>query len=207
MASLYPLKLAVIPDGWRLFSVRKIDPAFKPFKQQVLERDSYTCKYCGFQAKKYQEVVNLDNNYRNNKLSNLITACCFCSQCLFLEAVGKDDYGGGALIYLPEITQGDLNGFCHVLFCAMYNEGGYKIDAQNIYSSLKERAQIVEDNLGEGMSNSALFGHMLVDAPDKNRSIIEKEVLPSLRLLPSYSKFSNQVRDWSESMKDELATQ
>ncbi|HBY55258.1 MAG TPA: HNH endonuclease, partial [Coxiellaceae bacterium] len=95
MASLYPLKLAVIPDGWRLFSVRKIDPAFKPFKQQVLERDSYTCKYCGFQAKKYQEVVNLDNNYRNNKLSNLITACCFCSQCLFLEAVGKDDYGGG----------------------------------------------------------------------------------------------------------------
>jgi len=205
MESLYPLKLAAIPEGWRLFSVRKIDQAFRPFKQQALERDQYMCRYCGFQAKKHQEVVNIDNDYRNNKISNLATACCFCSQCFFIEAVGKDDYGGGVLIYLPEISQGDLNGFCHVLFCAMYNESSYKSDSQNIYQSLKARSQIIEKYLGEGMSDSALFGRMLVDAPEKDRNRIEKEILSSFRLLPSYSKFSKQIKDWSDSASDELS--
>lgn len=205
MTNLHPIKLAAMPDAWRLFSVRKEDPAFKSFKQQVLERDQYVCQYCGFQATKFQEVVNLDNNYRNNKISNLVTACCFCSQCFFLEVVGKDDYGGGVLIYLPEISQNDLNGFCHVLFCAISNATGYEEEAQNIYHSLKLRSQLVEQYLGEGMSDSSLFGRMLLDSPDKDRSKIEKEVLTSLRLLPSYSKFSQQIRELSRVALDDLS--
>ena len=206
MTNLHPIKLAVIPDGWRLFSVRKADVRFEPFKQKVFERDQYTCQFCGFQAKKYQEVVNVDNNYRNNKIANLVTACCFCVQCLFLETVGKDDYGGGVLIYLPEIDQGDLNGFCHVLFCAMSNATSYAIDAQNIYRDLRSRKEIVEQRIGEGMSDPSLFGRMLLDASDKDRSRIEKDILPSIRLLPSYSRFSKQVRTWSEVMVDEMSS-
>jgi intracellular multiplication protein IcmJ len=204
MSNLYPLKLAVIPDGWRLFSVRKIDPAFKPFKKKVLQRDQYMCRYCGFQAKRYQDIVNFDLNYHNNKFSNLITACCFCSQCFFLEAVGKDDYGGGVLVYMPEITQNDLNGFCHVLFCAMGNTNSYSTDAQEIYRNLKSRSRIVEKHLGEGVSDASLFGRMLLDAPAEDKVRIEKEMLPKLRLLPSFSKFSEQIRGWSEAMTEEL---
>ncbi len=201
MEGLHPIKLSATPDVWRLFSVRKADPAFQKPKETILVRDNYTCQYCGFQAKKYQEIVNLDNNYYNNKLSNLVTACCFCSQCFFLEAVGKDDYGGGILIYLPEISQADLNGFCHVLFCAMSNDTSYSAIAQNIYRDLKSRFRIVEDYLGEGMSEAALFGHMLIDVKGKDKDKIDKDILSSLRLLPSYSKFSDQVRDWSEAMQ------
>ncbi|MBU0743825.1 MAG: type IVB secretion system protein IcmJDotN [Gammaproteobacteria bacterium] len=205
MDSLYPIKLAAIPEGWRLFSVRKADPAFKQFKDQVLERDQYMCQYCGFQTKKYQEIVNLDNDYRNNKFDNMVTACCFCSQCFFLEAVGKDDYGGGILIYLPEISQTDLNGFCHVLFCAMSNDTSYMTNSQDIYRNLKSRSKVIEEYLGEGMSDPALFGLMLIDALDKDRNKIEKEILSSLRLLPSYSKFSKQVKEWSNDVVDDLS--
>lgn len=204
MTGLHPIKLVAVPEAWRLFSVRKADPAFAAFKQQVLERDQHTCQFCGFQATKYQEVVNLDNNYRNNQQSNLVTACCFCSQCCFLEAVGKDDHGGGILIYMPEISQNDLNGFCHVLFCAISNATDYVEDAQNIYRNLKSRSQIVEEYLGEGMSDCSLFGRMLLDSPSKDQYIIEKEVLTSLRLLPSYSKFSQLIRELSESALDDL---
>lgn len=206
MADLYPIKLSATPEAWRLFSIRKMDTAFQSFKKTVFERDRYTCRYCGFQAKKYQEVVNLDNNYRNNKLSNLVTACCFCSQCFFLEAVGKDDYGGGILIYLPEITQNDLNGFCHVLFCAMSNSTSYSAAAQDIYRDLKTRSAIIDQQLGEGMSEAALFGRMLMDVSGKDRDRIYKEILLPLRLLPSYSKFSAQVKDWSENVQEEKAT-
>ncbi len=80
---MYALHLAENLEGWRLFVRRRDDKAFLPVASQVLERDYYICQYCGFQARQYQEIVNLDGNYRNNKLNNLITACCFCSQCLF----------------------------------------------------------------------------------------------------------------------------
>lgn len=207
MESLCPIKMIADPEAWRLFSVRKADPAFKTFSQQVFKRDQYTCHFCGFQAKQFQEVVNLDNNYRNNKLSNLVTACCFCAQCFFLEVVGKDDYGGGVLVYLPEITQGNLNGFCHVLFCAMTNATSYRTDAQNIYRGLKLRLQVIEKQLGEGMSDPALFGRVLIDLPDKDRARILEEILPSFRLLPSYTKFAKQVEVWSRDSFEELSAE
>jgi len=207
MPELYPIKLSATPDAWRLFSVRKSDATFVEFSRKVLERDQYTCQFCGFQAMQYQEVINLDQNYRNNKLPNMVTACCFCAQCFFLEIVGKDDYGGGSLIYLPEITQGELNGFCHVLFCAMFNATSYRGDAQNIYWGLKLRSQIVEKQLSEGMSDPALLGRMLIDAPEERRLEIVEKVLSPLRLLPSYTKFNKQIEDWAKSALDEMSTQ
>src|ERR1700694_1589950 len=122
---MHPIELKIQPNAWQLFATRKADPAFQGFSKKVFERDNYTCQFCGFQAKSYQEVVNLDQNYRNNKLSNLVTACCFCTQCFFIETVGLS-YGGGTLIYLPEINQTNLNSFCHVVFCAITNDTGYK---------------------------------------------------------------------------------
>ena len=91
----------------------------------------------------------------------MATSCCFCTQCLFLEAVGKNDYGGGTVIYLPEITQVELNGLCHVLFCAIANATNYRADAQTIYRSFKLRAQPVEEQIGEGMSNPNIAGTII----------------------------------------------
>lgn len=203
--SLYPIELSATPDAWRLFSIRKSDPAFQKFSAKVFERDYYTCQFCGFQAMEYQEVINIDQNYRNNKLSNLVTTCCFCAQCFFLETVGKDDYGGGILIYLPEISQGELNGFCHVLFCAMTNTTNYRTDAQEIYRDLKLRAQIVEKQFGENMSDPALLGRMLLDTPEKDKFKINKTLFAPLRLLPSYTKFSTQIEDWAQAAVNELS--
>ena len=66
--ALHPLTLSAKPGSWRLFAARKADPTFLKFSERVWERDSYTCQFCGFQARLYQEVVNLDQDYRNNKL-------------------------------------------------------------------------------------------------------------------------------------------
>jgi intracellular multiplication protein IcmJ len=205
MPPLRVLKLSVTKDAWRLFSLRKSDTKFKDFSRRVFERDQYICQFCGFQAIQHQEIVNLDQDYRNNKIANLATACCFCAQCFFLEAVGKDDNSGGVLIYLPEITQNELNGFCHVLFCAMANATNYRNDAQNIYRNLKLRAQLVEKQLGENMSNPSLLGQMLNDTPAKQRKQAGEEILRPLRLLPSQSRFSKQIEDWARAALEELA--
>lgn len=201
---LQPVKLSAQPGNWSLFSNRKADPAFRPFAKKVFERDHHVCQYCGFQAREYQEVLNLDQNYKNNKMANFATACCFCAQCFFLESVGSGEYGGGTLILLPEITQGELNSLCHVLFCAITNDTGYKASAQSIYRSLKFRSQMIEQKFGDGSGQPAVFGQLLIDTEASGLKV-GKEVVAPIRLLPSRAKFRKQIERWAASALDELA--
>jgi intracellular multiplication protein IcmJ len=201
---VHPIKLEVNTEGRRIFSLRKSDPAFLDFAKKALRRDNYTCQFCGFQARDYQEIVNLDHNYANNKLSNLVTSCCFCTQCFFLESVGTGGFGGGTLVYLPEVSQNNLDSFCHVLFCAIANDTGYKTTAQAIYRSFKLRSQPVEEQFGEGSSNPAVFGQLLVDSGAKNLACYT-DILKPLRLLPSRASFKTQIEHWAATALNELA--
>ena len=198
-----PLTLRASPGDWRLQSARNADEKFNTYEQRVFQRDQHTCRFCGFQARLYQDVVNLDGNYANNKLDNLVTACCFCSQCYFIESVGVGGYGGGTLIYLPEIPQSELNSLCHVLFCAITNDTGYKNSAQTIYRSLKFRSQVVEDKFGEGTSDPAIVGHLLIDSGHSSAENSEK-ILHDIRLLPSRAKFRKQIEGWAANALEEV---
>jgi intracellular multiplication protein IcmJ len=189
------IHLKASAGAWRLYSARQADPRFKAFEKKVFERDHYTCRFCGFQARSLQEVVNLDGNYTHNKLENLATSCCFCAQCFFIESVGVGGYGGGTLIYLPELSQVELNSLCHVLFCAITNDTGYKSTAQSIYRSFKFRSQPVEEKFGEGTSDPSIFGRLLIDSnTDAEKS---DQLFQDIRLLPSRAKFRRQIERWA----------
>ena len=197
------LRLKASAGAWRLYSARQADPRFKAFEKKVFERDHYTCQFCGFQARSLQEVVNLDGNYTHNKLSNLATSCCFCAQCFFIESVGVGGYGGGSLIYLPELSQIELNSLCHVLFCAIMNDTGYKSTAQSIYRSLKFRSQPVEEKFGEGTSDPSIFGRLLIDLGIETEK--SDQLFQDIRLLPSRAKFRRQIERWAASALDEMS--
>lgn len=200
----HQLKLMATAGAWRIYSARQADPRFKTFEQQVFQRDGYVCQFCGFQAQLYQDVVNLDGNFTNNRMSNLVTACCFCSQCFFIESVGVGGYGGGTLIYLPELTQAELNSLCHVLFCAITNDTGYKSSSQTIYLSFKTRSQLVEEKFGEGTSDPAILGHLLIDSGPLKSEQFDK-IFKGVRLLPSRAKFRKQIEGWAASALEEIA--
>lgn len=197
------LQLVASPGAWRMYSARKMDERFKNIESKVLGRDRYTCQFCGFQARLYQDVINVDGNYSNNKLNNMATACCFCAQCFFIESVGVGGYGGGTLVYLPELEQHEVNSLCHVLFCAITNDTGYKSSAQNIYRSFKLRSQIIEEKFGEGTSDPAIFGQLIIDS---GASSAEKEALlfKNVCLLPSRAKFRKQIEQWAASALEEI---
>ena len=192
------LELRASADSWRLFSARKADRNFSNFEKKVWERDSYKCQFCGFHAHKYQEVINVDGNFRNNKLENLATSCVFCTQCFFLESIGVGGFGGGILIYAPELSQNQINSICHVLFCAIANNSAYKTISQNIYLNLKLRTSIIEAKFGEGASDPTTFGHMLIDSRQSGDEKIKK-LIDGVRLLPSRAKFRNQIESWTSS--------
>jgi intracellular multiplication protein IcmJ len=203
---MYPLELSINPKNWELFMRRKANPAFWRVSDKIFVRDLYTCRFCGFQAREYTEVINLDGDYRNNKLSNMVTACVFCAQCCFLEAVGQHDFGGGKLIYLPEMTQTELNSFCHVLFCAITNGTSYSDTAQSLYQTLKFRSQPIEDKFGVGMSDPSVFSRILLEYEGDPKDLAEK-ILIDFRLVPSYVKFRKQLERWAASAAEELASE
>lgn len=177
--------------------VRKADKAFQSFEKTVLERDNYSCQFCGFESHLYQEVVNLDGDYTRNPLSNLVTACPFCVQCCFIDAVGMSDFGGGTLIYLPEVSQVQLNASCHVIFSALAMGATFTTQASNLYRSYKLRTQLVEKEFGEGLSNPALLGRLLIESEEMVSSSFREAVQENIRLLPQLSRYTEQMYHWS----------
>ncbi len=190
------LSLIASDRNWRLFMLRKADKAFRSFSDKVQSSQNYACQFCGFQSKQFQEVINLDGDYHNNKRSNLMTACPLCTQCCFLESVGQGEFGGGSLIVLPELSQNQVNALCHVLFIQMASSTQLSTQAKNVYRSLKLRAQLVEKQLGEGMSSPSVYGRMLVDNSGPEANKVHSKVGEKVRLLPNIEKFSLQIQAW-----------
>ena len=202
---MHELTLTANFAAWKIFIARKSKPDFLSFSEKVLARDNYTCQFCGFQAKEFQEVVDIEQNYKQLKLSTAATACCFCTQCFFLESIGIGSFGGGSLIYLPEISQASLNSFCHVIFCAIANDTGYKATAESIYRSLKFRTQQIEEQFGEGSSEPSVFGRLLIDSGSLGNEDLQEAIKNNIRLLPSRAKFKTQIDHWAQAALNELS--
>lgn len=198
------LTLDVGIGRWTYFSIRSSDAKFEPIAAQIYKRDDFTCRYCSFRAIENMSVVNLNKNYLDNSLPNLITSCPLCTQCLFIEMVGKNGCGGGQLIHLPEMSQNDLNGLCHAIFCALSLKSTSQSKATDLYNSLKLRAQAIEKQWGSSLSDPAFMGQMLIDTPG-NTTETNKDFLSSLRLLPNYDSFSDMINIWIESSTKKIS--
>ena len=201
------ITLVASHSNWRLFMIRKADPAFQKFTQKVFERDNNTCQYCGFCAHSKLDVVNRDSDYSNNKLSNLVTACSLCAQCFFLDAVGKGEFGGGTLVYLPTMDQSALNALCHILFTSMVSGNSYSIQAKNIYRGLRLQGQTIEKEVGEGFSNPLLYGRLLIEIESEDSKKLHEQLLPHIRLLPDVGRFAEQIKHWTEESINWLGSQ
>ena len=112
--------------------------------------------------------------------------------------------GGGQLIYLPEITQADLNSFCHVLFCALGNNTGYQESAQSIYRSFRFRSQPIENTFGAGTSNPAIMGQLISEYQGSQSAAQTAVILKDIRLLPLHAKFRIQLDVWAKAALQEL---
>ncbi len=197
--TLYPILLTARKGNWRKFLARKQNKKFLQVQQQIFKRDGYSCRFCGFISYKFQEVVNLDQDYDHNALNNMVTACCFCTQCFFLDALGTDHTTGGEVIHLPEISQAALNNFCRVLFCAMEKDSTYKSRLQSVYLSLRDRGKSIEDCFGPESNDPKIFGQGLIDS-QINPDQLSHPVLSAIRLLPTKKVFREQIDYWKKTV-------
>lgn len=194
-----PLTLSSKRGNWQRFMSRKSNVAFKKLAAKVLARDDYTCRYCGFRSEKYQEVINIDQNYSHNSLDNLACACQFCAQCFFLESIGRDGHSGAVVIHLPEFSQADLNHFCRALFCSLLRDSPYKGKLQAVYLSLQDRAKSVEDTFGPAAQDPAVFGQAMIDSGLTEQQL-KHPILSELKLLPTRKFYKKQAEYWKDTV-------
>lgn len=190
------LLLRINPVGWVAFQKRQSASSFSSKKAKVLERDKNTCCYCGFSATSYFEVVNRDGNYSNNSFDNLLTACPLCSQCLFIESVGKSSFGGGRLAYIPELSQGDLNAIALAIFLTIAGNKGHLEKATQLYRSLKDRISTVEKEFGDGYSDPQALISIFFDQSASVEELNSSKIFKGLRILPNYAKYKDQLNSW-----------
>lgn len=203
---LLPLSLQVGTDQLQLFVKRSKDERFSRFQQRVLSRDNHTCRYCGFAAKSGFMAINVDGNYRNNKLANMATACPLCAQCHFLDGIGLPMFPGGVLVFTPEISQTEMNSMTHILFQSIFAEDDNASQSKNIYRTMRLRSQLVEKQLGEDLSNPSTYARMLIDADPKQAKQFNEKVSQSVRLLPDMIGFQPLVRSWQAAAFAELSS-
>lgn len=200
------LKLVSTRSSWRIPAQHgtELDKSkrMKEVRKIILERDNYTCYYCGFRSERHQEIHHLDHNHDNYDHSNLTTVCPLCHQASHLSTVG--DTGGGSIIWLPEISQVDLNRLCIAIFIALKSgQDEWVNSAKSLYVSLDSRKHLVTSALGNEASDPMTLAQSLLKMPQDELNKRSDEFLAPLRLLPLVTRFDIPVDYWiSKQYKD-----
>lgn len=148
-------------------------------RNAVLSRDEYTCRYCGFQSRKYQEVsfIGLKEEV---KPENYATACTFCYQCFHLEKI--DRMQSGAIIWLPEISQALLHHVCRAIYVARISRGPMADAARDAMEALLSRKEAAVHRLGT--DSPKILATVLQDFLEVNEYKLRLNKLKGFRILP-----------------------
>lgn len=141
---LLPLFLSVKTLNWRANdrNSHEHDMEFQRHRKKALERDSYTCRFCGFRNNKYQEVHHFNDDHADNRLENLVTTCPYCHMCQHIGLAGTNKEA--ILIYRPELTQVQIH---HLVRTAQIAERTY--DAMRA-----EQADAVQNKKNTGLKTA-----------------------------------------------------
>ncbi len=149
-------------------------------KQKIFERDDYTCRCCGFQSKKYQEVLFVNGIETDRRPENLATACIFCHQCFNLDKVSE--MRSGVLIWLPEVKQKDLHHIVRATYVARISQGPVSDAARRALDVLMERRAEIRNRLGT--DDPYILAAVLKDYISDKAYQVRTKKLEGIRLFP-----------------------
>ena len=149
-------------------------------QNEILKRDDYTCHYCQFRAEKYQHIHYFDGNSKNEANSNLVTTCIFCNQCFNLDDVAS--MGSGVLIWLPEISQTDLNNLARAIYIARISQGVMADTAKAMLEVIMVRREEAKQRIGT--DDPYVLATVLGDLLSKQVYDRRHDKLDGVRLFP-----------------------
>ncbi len=136
---LLPINLGIVRRPDNALLAEKTAKQLQDLRPKILERDSQTCRFCGFHSEKYQEIHFLNGNAADLRLDNMATACIFCEQCFDLEKASQ--MNSGVLLWLPEISQAELNHIARAIYVARISQGTIADSARSMLETIMARRQ------------------------------------------------------------------
>lgn len=175
--------------------------AFVSFAKKLIKDSDGVCDCCGFKSHSYARVQLLPNgNPKNPADWQVCCAMCYESQrySYALEA------GLGEAIWLPELTQSELNMIVHGILNILLLDEEAKAAERDDYEALKREAMMHVSNLQE--RGTALLRHLSLNQPSdlvrflqmfsdtdySRRDIYFKNV----RYLPNIDKYLVRAKKW-----------
>lgn len=149
-------------------------------KNQILTRDAYACRYCGFTSQKYQEVNFIGLKNDETKAQHYATACPFCHQCFHIDKIERMQ--SGTVIWLPEIGQAALHHLCRAIYVARISRGPMADAARDAMEVLLSRKTEAAARLGT--DNPKILGSVLQDFLEAKEYKERLTKLKGFRILP-----------------------
>ena len=195
------------------------DTAFAMVRAVVFVRDNYTCHFCGWRAREYQEVHHVDNDHNNNDDDNLITACTLCHQVHHLGMCAMR--GAGFLALIPELTQVEVNNIVrmiHLVEAAPDIADKAVINKlRGLYGIFRQRGPDTLKLLFPGLDLSDPFSlAMMLSECDEALYTQRGEILASIRLVAKREAFypgqletyiRSSLREWEPTQWSALSRQ
>jgi intracellular multiplication protein IcmJ len=193
------------PDVWEK------DREYALVRRGILERDRYTCQYCGLSAKPdrdaepssrkasgYLEVHHLDDDHGNNDPQNLATICPFCHLVPHVGFAGNQKLA--QLIYMPWLSQKDLNLLVAGMAVAILRGAKLGDDAEMLLHWLQAMDGPVIHEYGETMTDVAALGSALLNLHRQPPELYAQRglALAHLRILPNPQMFQPAIAWWSQ---------
>jgi intracellular multiplication protein IcmJ len=164
------------------------------------------------------EIHNIDGDHTNNTQENLVPACELCHSPFHLDIVSRKwPSDPGKIIFLPEMTQTELNNLLQAIFYSMAMQrmnpsvapeqlsdiqDQSLLNGHTVYFNLIKRAELVERN-GAGevvrpqLSSPLVMARVLSDMDDETYA--RRDVLLSgCRYLPPMDYFLDQAAKWGD---------
>lgn len=194
---MLPLLSAVRTIPWQPHAGR---PRDVDADRAIMRRDNWTCQCCGLQSGEspewplgHMEVHHHDGDHDNDAPENLATTCPLCHEALHVGVSGVSA-GRVTPIWLPAMTQVDLNRLVAGLFMRIARPGDDGIDADQLYDHLAGLSDTLSRQLDYAclsMEGLATALSVLPAEDEKRRFLI------GIRLLPVLDVFNEAAVYWS----------
>ena len=169
-------------------------------RNKILQRDGNTCQGCGWVSKEFQEIHHRDHDHSNFKESNLETLCPLCHQ-LFHPATASIT-GGGYMIWLPEISQVELNRLLFPLFAVLKTGPSHPLFpvSKAVWGLLEMKKVYLENQIGK--SDPGVFGQMLLNLNPEDYAN-RAQTMSAIKMLANPSRFETEIDYWKALLEKE----
>jgi hypothetical protein len=174
---LYPISLGVGRKSGAKGTVLSDRLPGKSETEKTLHRDGFTCRCCGFTSKRFQRVVADPVSVQDDKA--FATVCTFCEMALALDRAGPTS--GALLIWLPELTQAELNHTLRALYVAKVSKTPLAAAATRTLEVLTARRAEAKKRLGT--DDPLILATALIESVDDAAYAARTAKLEGIRLM------------------------